>query len=170
MTDRRPSAHMLSPNDEERQVTTAHSRPDKAKTDGPLADALLDAHEFGDLAGGQPTMAPTLLRQVLLPVVLDALGPMTRDVWLRTFRARRFDAGQRDRIGGYLAEWRHRFDLFHPTAPFAQAAGLRTPSSRTRHVLATSPRRRDGTGPPAPSPAPGLRPAEAAWWLLHVHC
>ncbi|WP_051313367.1 MULTISPECIES: type I-E CRISPR-associated protein Cse1/CasA [Actinoalloteichus] len=135
-----------------------------------LADALLDAHEFGDLAGGQPTMAPTLLRQVLLPVVLDALGPMTRDVWLRTFRARRFDAGQRDRIGGYLAEWRHRFDLFHPTAPFAQAAGLRTPSSRTRHVLATSPRRRDGTGPPAPSPAPGLRPAEAAWWLLHVHC
>ncbi|WP_229327332.1 type I-E CRISPR-associated protein Cse1/CasA [Streptomyces sp. UNOC14_S4] len=43
-----------------------------------LRTALRDAHELGELVVSLPTQRPALLRQLLLPVVMDAGSPPGR--------------------------------------------------------------------------------------------
>ncbi|MEU1291995.1 type I-E CRISPR-associated protein Cse1/CasA [Streptomyces sp. NPDC005840] len=141
-----------------------------------LCTALLDAHEFGDLAVEVPTQRPAVFRQVLLAVVLDALGrPADEREWMTWFSRGRWSPQQRTRLEAYLEAHRALFDLFDPVHPFGQVAGLRTAKSETKSaglIVATA-----ATGNNVPLFASrtegdvlSLTPAQAAHWLLHTQC
>ncbi|MGW1163565.1 type I-E CRISPR-associated protein Cse1/CasA [Streptomyces sp. NPDC002519] len=141
-----------------------------------LRKAVLDAHTLGDLVVDLPTQRPALLRQLLLPVVVDALGrPVDGREWVRWFRAGRWSPQQLERLNAYFDTYQDRFDLFHSTDPFAQVADLRTEKGETKGsglLVATA-----ATGNNVPLFASrtegdvlALTPAEAAHWLVHTHC
>ncbi|MER7195454.1 type I-E CRISPR-associated protein Cse1/CasA [Streptomyces flaveolus] len=141
-----------------------------------LRTAVLDAHEFGDLVVEVPTQRPAVLRQILLPVVLDALGrPADEREWMTWFSARRWTKEQRARLEAYLDAHRELFDLFDPLQPFGQVAGLHTAKGETKNaglIVATA-----ATGNNVPlfasrteGDAFSLSPAQAAHWLLHTQC
>ncbi|MBH1938278.1 type I-E CRISPR-associated protein Cse1/CasA [Streptomyces sp. AV19] len=137
---------------------------------------LLEADRFADLVVDLPTQKPAIFRQLLLPIVVDALGrPANAAGWADRFRAESFARDERERLDAYFDEHRHHFDLFHPDDPFAQVPGLRTAKGETKGsalLVATA-----ATGNNVPlfaSRTEGdpleLTPAEAARWLLHTHC
>ncbi|MEV8439201.1 type I-E CRISPR-associated protein Cse1/CasA [Actinosynnema sp. NPDC051121] len=95
-----------------------------------LTEALTRAHELR-LATTSPQEAVVLLR-LLLAVYDAAAGPADTGQWDRAWRAEVADP--HGRIADYLARWRDRFDLFHPTMPFAQCGHL-TEYRRGREVL-----------------------------------
>jgi len=138
-----------------------------------LREAVIEAHAIDDLAPPRPTMVPALLRQVLLPVVIDALDvPRSEDAWAARWTSGRFDAGE---IDGYLDRHRDRFDLFHPTKPFAQVGGLASTTGETKPSSLLVPSVASGNNVPLfsarlESEPPALSPPEAALWLLHTHC
>lgn len=137
-----------------------------------LLDALGSAGDIDGLALDDPLQAVAVFRQVLLPVVIDALGlPATGPEWTQRFRIGTLDAA---RIGGYLARHAERFDLFHPRTPFAQAGGLRA-ASGTRPVSLLIPAVATGNSVPlfsarTESDPPPLTPAQAARAVLAAHC
>ncbi|MWA07912.1 type I-E CRISPR-associated protein Cse1/CasA [Streptomyces sp. BA2] len=141
-----------------------------------LRTALLEAHKFGDLVVELPTQRPAVFRQVLLPVILDALGrPADEREWMAWFAPGRWSQDQRSRLDTYLDAHGGLFDLFHPQKPFGQAAGLCTAKGETKTaglIVATA-----ATGNNVPlfaSRCEGdvfpLTPAQAAHWLMHTHC
>jgi CRISPR system Cascade subunit CasA len=140
-----------------------------------LLDALLDAREFDGLALDDPLEAVAVLRQVLLPVVLDACGaPRDGKEWASRWDSGRLD-GAEPRIARYLQDHADRFDLFHPTRPFAQVAGLRTAKDETKPVSLLVPRLASGNNVPLFSARterdpPWLAPGAAARALLAAHC
>ncbi|WNV85006.1 type I-E CRISPR-associated protein Cse1/CasA [Umezawaea sp. Da 62-37] len=170
-------------------------RIDNTYTEVSGRDAILRAHEIQQLSVDVPTMLPVILRQFLLPIVLDALGaPRTIEQWKLWMRAsaegllysgaqppplaRETDADtlrSRNGVLRYLADYHDRFELFHPEHPFAQVAGLRTTNDDTKSTSLLVPSVASGNNVPLFSnrtgdePAP-LRAAEAARWLLHAHC
>lgn len=93
-----------------------------------IAEALLDAHRLRLFAGSPESLATLRL---LIAVLDAAAGPASTDEWDAAWQARTLDS---DRITTYLDRWNDRFDLFHPTQPFAQCARLDTPN-RTTHAL-----------------------------------
>ncbi|MFF7130436.1 type I-E CRISPR-associated protein Cse1/CasA [Streptomyces sp. NPDC008240] len=140
-----------------------------------LREAVLEAHALGDLVVDLPTQRPSLLRQLLLPVIVDALGrPADGREWVRWFHAGRWSPQQVEQLNAYFATYQDRFDLFHPTDPFAQVADLQTEKGETKGaglLVATA-----ATGNNVPLFASrtegdvlALTPAEAAHWLLHIH-
>ncbi|MFI7425209.1 type I-E CRISPR-associated protein Cse1/CasA [Nonomuraea sp. NPDC049684] len=141
-----------------------------------LRETLLQAHLLDALEVDVPTQNPALMRQVLLPVVVDALGrPSDRKEWARRFANGRFTDIEQKAIGAYLDEHRSRFDLFDQEAPFAQAAGLHTAKQETKGTALLVATQASGNNVPLFSsrtegdPLP-LTPAEAARWLLHAQC
>ncbi|MEU0250871.1 type I-E CRISPR-associated protein Cse1/CasA [Streptomyces sp. NPDC006235] len=141
-----------------------------------LRTALLEAHEFGDLVVELPTQRPAVFRQVLLAVVLDALGrPSDEREWMNWFSTRRWSREQRGNLEAYLDTHRGLFDLFDPVQPFGQVAGLWTTKGETKNaglIVATA-----ATGNNVPlfasrteGDAFSLSPAQAAHWLLHTQC
>ncbi|MFC9064255.1 type I-E CRISPR-associated protein Cse1/CasA [Streptomyces harbinensis] len=154
---------------------TGHTGPGGTVEVG-VRELLLHAERYRDLVVDIPTQKPAIFRQVLLPILVDALGyPADAADGLALLRAGSLDAGQRQRLSDYLAEHRARFDLFDPSDPFGQVAGLRTAKGETKGaalVVATA-----ATGNNVPlfaSRTEGdpleLTPAQAARWLLHAHC
>lgn len=147
-----------------------------AVVDVGIAEALLDSHKFTDLVVELPTQVPALLRQVLLPVVVDALGaPADREEWGRRFAARQFSPAEIDELRRYLDEHRARFDLFSSTVPFAQVAGLEATNGETKGSGLIVPTEATGNNVPlfasrTEGDALPLTPAQAARWLLHTHC
>jgi CRISPR system Cascade subunit CasA len=87
-----------------------------------LRDALLRAHELGEVAGGSPLETIALYR-LLLALTLDVYQPDPEpDVWADLWRAGRFPA---EPLDAYLSDPERgasRFDLLHPTRPFYQHA------------------------------------------------
>ncbi|MER7363478.1 type I-E CRISPR-associated protein Cse1/CasA [Nonomuraea wenchangensis] len=141
-----------------------------------LRETLLQAHRFDALEVDVATQTPALMRQVLLPVVMDALGrPSDRKEWARRFTNGRFTDSEQKAINAYLDEHRSRFDLFSREAPFAQAAGLHTTKQETKGTALLIATQASGNNVPLFSartegdPLP-LTPAEAARWLLHAQC
>lgn len=138
-----------------------------------VLEALTDAHQIDGLALPMPTMVPAVLRQVLLPVIVDALGPpRSKDEWAERWAAGAFDA---EVIRAYLTEHQDRFDLFHPVQPFAQVAGLRSPKDETKPSSLLIPNLPNGNNVPLFQPRsegdpPALSPGDAALWLLHAQC
>ncbi len=149
-------------------VTVAGQREDVS-----LLDALTQAHEMDGLGLDDPLQAVAVLRQALLPVVVDALG-VPRD---EGQSADRWDEAVLDsaRIGAYLDEHAARFDLFDETAPFAQVAGLRTEKNELKSVSLLIPAMASGNNVPlfsvrTEADPPSLTPAQAARALLAAHC
>lgn len=142
----------------------------------PMREALLEAHEYGDLVVEIPTQRAAVLRQALLPLIVDALGrPADEREWMNWFSRGRWSQEQRSRLQEYLDEHQCLFDLFDPVNPFSQVAGLSTAKGETKNVgliVATA-----ATGNNVPlfasrteGDAFSLTPAQAAHWLLHTQC
>lgn len=88
-----------------------------------IRDALLRALEWRRIEHPSP-LAEVALHRVLLAVLHRALGhehpteaDEAADLWAR-------EQFPREPIEGYLDRLRHRFDLYHPEAPFYQIADL----------------------------------------------
>lgn len=130
-----------------------------------------DAVDALDVA--EPLSAVAVLRQVLLPVWLDALGlPADSDAWRDRWEHPRTGSVQ---VLDYLDEHRGRFDLFDGEVPFAQVAGLRTARDETKPVSVLLPDQPTGNNVPlfggrTEADPPPLRPADAALALLVAHC
>ncbi|MGW0811406.1 type I-E CRISPR-associated protein Cse1/CasA [Nonomuraea sp. NPDC002799] len=141
-----------------------------------LRDALVHAHKFGALEVEVTTHTPALLRQVLLPVILDALGrPKDRAEWALRVANGRFTDAEQDKLNAYLDEHRHRFDLFDQEAPFAQVAELHTANHEAKGSALLVATQASGNNVPLYSTRTDgdpllLTPAEAVRWLLHTHC
>lgn len=154
------------------------ARLSDASTPRPMGvrEVLHRAGDISEIVVDLPTQSPALLRQVLLPVVVDALGvPADRRAWAGRFAQGAFSEAELDKLDAYLEEHRSRFDLFHPETPFAQVAGLRTAKGEIKGsgLLVAA----EATGNNVPlfsarteGEPPQLTPADAAMWLLHAQC
>ncbi len=126
------------------------------------------AHDLAGLSGDVPTQTFALTR-LLLAVLHGALaGPRDLDDWEELWRAEKLPVA---RIAPYLAQYRDRFDLFHPKTPFLQVADLHTAKGETSELnklIADVP-----NGVPFFTTRQGgdltLSHAEAARWLVHCH-
>lgn len=138
-----------------------------------LATALAESAAIAGLAFPAPTEMVAVLRQVLLPVVLDALEPpRDEDDWMD-----RFERGSPPTEGllAYLDAHRDRFDLFDPVVPFAQVGGATASNGETKPSSLLLPAIASGNNVPLFSSwledqAPSLTPPEAAAALLATHC
>lgn len=141
-----------------------------------VEEALLRAGDLGNPLVDFAPQFPAILRQVLLPVVVHALGaPRSTQEWGRRFEQRGFSEDEKDELRRYLAEHRARFDLFDPVAPFGQAGGLRTAKDETKGSAALVATAASGNNVPLFSTRTdadplALSPAQAAHWLLHTLC
>ncbi|WP_242423541.1 type I-E CRISPR-associated protein Cse1/CasA, partial [Frankia sp. EI5c] len=141
-----------------------------------LREALMGADRWAGLAVADPLETVAVLRQVLVPVVMDAVGvPGDRAAWARRFARGRFDDADVTRIGDYLDTHADRFDLFDARRPFAQVAGLRTLKDETKPVSLLLSRLASGNNVPlfsarTENDPPSLSPAAAARALLAAHC
>ncbi|MEV5767956.1 type I-E CRISPR-associated protein Cse1/CasA [Micromonospora sp. NPDC052213] len=138
----------------------------------PLMDALTRAHEIDGLATANPLETVAVLRQVLLPVYLDACGiPDSEGEWKRRWSVGHLPA---ERIKEYLGEQRDRFDLFG-SRPFGQVAGLRTAKDEDKPVSLLIAATATGNNVPLFTPRteanpPALTPAEAVRAMLATQC
>ncbi|MFJ2110336.1 type I-E CRISPR-associated protein Cse1/CasA [Streptomyces sp. NPDC087850] len=141
-----------------------------------LRRLLLKADRLQDLVVDLPTQKPAIFRQLLLPIVVHALGrPPGAAQWAEMFQAGAFTPEQSQKLTDYLDDHRHLFDLFDAADPFGQVAGLHTAKGETKGsalLVATA-----ATGNNVPlfsSRTEGdpleLTPAQAARWLVHTHC
>lgn len=141
-----------------------------------LALCLSSAASIKAIVPDVATKTPAILRQVLLPVVMDALGPLTSDdEWTSLFAQREFTDAQIEVVLGYLDRHRGRFDLFHPVQPFAQAGGLQAVQGEAKPPALLSPLEATGNNVPLfsshiESKPTEFAPDEAAQWLLHALC
>ncbi|MGW4816782.1 type I-E CRISPR-associated protein Cse1/CasA [Kitasatospora cineracea] len=141
-----------------------------------IAEALTRAREFDGLSVDFATQLPAVLRQVLLPVVVAALGaPATAAAQGERLARGEFSAQEKECLLAYLAEHRSRFELFDEAAPFAQVAGLRTAKDETKGTAALVATAASGNNVPLFASRSDvdpldLTPAQAAHWLLHTHC
>ncbi|HEX7660968.1 MAG TPA: type I-E CRISPR-associated protein Cse1/CasA [Pseudonocardiaceae bacterium] len=148
----------------------------RGRSEVSVRDALLRADEFDGLSVDFPTQAPAILRQVLLPVLLDALGaPRSETEWSALFGAEKLTGEARERVVDYLDRWRPRFDLFDEQRPFAQVAGLKTTTGDTKPAVSLITTAATGNAVPlhwpyAEDDSPALSAAEAARWLVTVQC
>ncbi|WP_258037228.1 type I-E CRISPR-associated protein Cse1/CasA [Streptomyces sp. SM14] len=138
-------------------------------------ELLLDAHLFAEVAVEVPTLRPAIFRQVLLPIVVDALGYPSRQQWAQWFHAGAFSPQQRAALASYLDEHHGRFDLFDTADPFAQVGDLRTAKGETKGSALLVANAATGNNVPlfssrSEADTLELTPAEAARWLLHTHC
>ena len=138
-----------------------------------LEGALARAHEFDGLADPVATVRVAVLRQVLLAVLLDALGvPRTQREWEERWAAARFDGG---RIREYLYRHRERFRLFDERAPFAQVAGLTAANGQEKPASVIVPSVATGNNVPlfstrTEADSPVFPPPDALRWLLNTQC
>ncbi|MFF5407917.1 type I-E CRISPR-associated protein Cse1/CasA [Streptomyces misionensis] len=142
-----------------------------------LLNALCEAHTIRRLELPVHTMLPVVLRQLLLPVVIDALGPpRTRQEWGERLNRGHFSPDERERLAHYLGpRYGDRFRLFDAERPFAQVAGLQALNGETKTAAQLVPSVASGNNVPlfsALSEADELllTPGEAVLWLLHAHC
>ncbi|MGV9758565.1 type I-E CRISPR-associated protein Cse1/CasA [Streptomyces tricolor] len=141
-----------------------------------LLDVLAGAHTVRRLDLPVPTMVPAVLRQVLLPVVFDALGlPRSRGEWGKRFEQGGFSAQEQEKLADYLGpRYGGRFRLFSER-PFAQVAGLSALNGETKPSTLLIPSVASGNNVPLFSSLSeadhlDLPPGQAALWLLHAHC
>lgn len=143
------------------------------RTEVSLLQALTQSGQISALSEEEPLEAIAILRQVLLPVLLDALGPPTsEEEWVSRWRGERPDA---DALARYLEDHAERFDLFDETRPFAQVGGLRALNGETKPVSVLLPAIATGNNVPlfsawVDSDPPTLSPSQAARALLAAQC
>lgn len=135
--------------------------------------ALLGSHEIAVVALMPRTAWVAVLRQVLFPIVADALGfPESRPEWGERYDRGRFEPDTLDR---YFDAYRARFDVFDDEAPFAQVAGLRAARDETKPSSLLVPSIPTGNNVPlfgarTEADPPALDWTEAITWVLHAQC
>ncbi|MFE4626020.1 type I-E CRISPR-associated protein Cse1/CasA [Streptomyces mirabilis] len=142
-----------------------------------LLRALVGSHTIRRLGVPVATMLPALLRPLLLPVVLDALGaPRSRREWGERFERGRFSPEEVERLTDYLtSRYGDRFRLFDLERPFGQVAGLTALSGEAKPATLLVPSIASGNNVPlfsAFSEADhlDLTGVQAARWLVHAQC
>lgn len=85
-----------------------------------LREAILNANAFRGISPERPLAYAALIR-TLTALVIDVYQPRSPQDVRRLWDMGRFGP---EALDDYLAQWGHRFDLFHPEYPFAQVAGL----------------------------------------------
>ncbi|MCX4657353.1 type I-E CRISPR-associated protein Cse1/CasA [Streptomyces microflavus] len=143
-----------------------------------LLGALSEAHRIQRLELPVHTMLPVVLRQLLLPIMLDALkAPRDRREWGDRLHRGRFTEDELARLEHYLGPkgYGDRFRLFDAERPFAQVAGLTALNGETKSVAQLVPSVASGNNVPIFSALCEadellLKPGDAALWLLHAHC
>lgn len=149
---------------------------DGAKRTVPVAEALERSDEIVEIGCAISTMWPAVMRQLLLPIVLDALGsPETLSDWAQRFRRGRFSGQELDQLAAYFSAHADRFDALHPDHPFGQVASLRTARGETKGLALLIATAATGNNVPlysARSEGDSLRLplSEAMLWLLHAQC
>jgi CRISPR system Cascade subunit CasA len=97
-----------------------------------LRETLTRAHELREIGGESPLATAAIYRLLLAVLHRVHDGPASYAAWAALWEAGRFEAAS---IEAYLAQWRERFDLFHPQRPFYQKADeLLKPKSLTSLV------------------------------------
>ena len=129
-----------------------------------LRDVLTRAHQLRAIAGDSPPVTVALHR-LLLAILHRVFGPKDEEAWVALWQANQWDA---QAISGYLAGWRHRFDLFDVTRPFYQAADSRV---KPKSVINLSHDRASGNNPTlfdhhTEATGESLYPGQAARWLI----
>ncbi|MGB3307356.1 MAG: type I-E CRISPR-associated protein Cse1/CasA [Thermomicrobiales bacterium] len=140
---------------------------DGTTTDVGLAEFFALAHEAQGLNEPSPLTYTAVMRYLLAILHRATNGPQDPVDWASRWQKGRFDA---EEVGSYLRRWEDRFDLFHPTKPFAQAGPefiQKDPSPITRLFM----ERTSGNNPTLFDHAwdatpPGMSPAESARALL----
>ncbi|UXY25182.1 type I-E CRISPR-associated protein Cse1/CasA [Streptomyces sp. HUAS TT20] len=142
-----------------------------------LLRTLTEAHRIRRLDVPVATMQPAVLRQMLLPVLLDALGaPRSRREWQQRFERGQFSPEEAGRLTTYLTDrYGDRFRLFDVERPFGQAAGLTALNGEVKPSTLLVPSVASGNNVPlfsAFSEADhlDLAAAQAVLWLLHAQC
>ncbi|OII63392.1 type I-E CRISPR-associated protein Cse1/CasA [Streptomyces sp. CC53] len=142
-----------------------------------LLGVLTSAYAVRRLEVPVPTMLPALLRQLLLPVMWDAIGvPRTRSEWAERFERGRFSDNEVACLTDYLGpRYGNRFQLFDDKRPFAQVAGLEALNGETKSAAQLVPSIASGNNVPLFSSLTEgddllLSPGQALLWLLHTQC
>ncbi|MFF5037939.1 type I-E CRISPR-associated protein Cse1/CasA [Nocardia salmonicida] len=142
----------------------------------PVGEALLNSHRIVGIDVEIPTMLPAIMRQLLLAIVLHALGsPDSREHWQQRFDRGRFSENENGELERYFTKHSDRFSVLHPVHPFGQVADLCTEKGETKGtalLVATAP---SGNNVPlfaTRTEADALRlPLDAAVrWMLHTQC
>lgn len=134
-----------------------------------LRDAFARSREFGALAGDLPTQDVAILR-LMLAVLHRAAEPMAGSPQERWRVLWEVPSLPMQWIDDYLEQWRDRFDLLDPKAPFMQVADLT--ASKTSGLVKLIPEVPDGEQFFTMRAGPGLVSlsfAEAARWVVHCH-
>lgn len=96
-----------------------------------LTEVFVEAPSIREVLDPSPLVTASLHR-LLLAIVHRVYGPRDDEVWEEMWLSGRFEE---DKIGAYLTEWRHRFDLFDEERPFYQKPGMPGSMERTVNVL-----------------------------------
>lgn len=110
-----------------------------------LRDLFARAHEVKGFNEPSPLTYVSVAR-FLLAITHRALnGPESPDEWVELWQKGRFDPAP---FEDYVATWRHRFDLFDPEKPFAQAPLSEfSPTEKTKPLSKLALELASGTNP-----------------------
>ncbi|MEU3958262.1 type I-E CRISPR-associated protein Cse1/CasA [Streptomyces buecherae] len=167
---------LLARTTDQGKVAGSHAAAQWSEQTVGVRELLLEAHRFRDIEVDVPTQKPAIFRQLLLPLVVDALGfPKDAADWSKRFARGAFSDAERERLVRYFDSYGGHFDLFSETDPFAQVPGLRTAKGETKTSALLVATAAQGNNVPLFSSRTDadpleLTPAEAARWLLHTHC
>ncbi|MGI8405313.1 MAG: type I-E CRISPR-associated protein Cse1/CasA [Thermomicrobiales bacterium] len=143
---------------------------DGSTTSWGLAEFYARAHEARGLNEPSPLTYTAVMRYLLAILHRATNGPEDAFEWAGRWHAGTFERPETD---AYLAKWEHRFDLFDPQRPFAQAGPefvQKEPSPVTRLFM----ERTSGNNPTLFDHAwdanpPAMSAAEATRALLTAH-
>jgi CRISPR system Cascade subunit CasA len=141
-----------------------------------LRECVNNLSAFAGLAPEHPGQGVAILRQLLLPLVLAAVGPPgSGTAWAECFEHGDLDEQQKSQINAHLDEHHARFDLFDARLPFGQVPGLHTANDETKPVSILIPGIAAGAGVPVFSAFTDadeleLAPDDALAWMLYTQC
>jgi CRISPR system Cascade subunit CasA len=131
-------------------------------------DVFTHADQLVSITGELPTQGFALTRLLLAILHRSVRGPEDRSDWADLWRAPGLPV---DDVARYLAEWRHRFDLFSAEVPFLQVAGLATAKgqfSGLEKLIADVPNGHPYFTTRAGRALRSIGFAEAARWVVHA--
>ena len=126
-----------------------------------------EAADLRMIACELPTQTFALLRLALAILHRATDGPSGELAWQRLWHSSGLPLAD---IKDYLEEYRHRFDLLHPTQPFFQVADLRTSNNSEfglERLIADVPAGLPFMTTRANSGMESISAAEAARWVVH---
>ncbi len=132
-----------------------------------ILDTFASAHELAGVVGEIPTQTFAITRLLLAILHRAVGGPADDDQWAELWQRPELPVEQ---VRSYLAEYRDRFDLLHPSQPFFQVADLHTAKDETfglERLIADAPTGRPYFTTRLGASLSSIELAEAARWLVH---